>query len=217
MAMNNIYTKLMLVTSKGQESYRNYLEFIFTCINNGVTSVQLREPDLHDQDLFDYGIKLKSLLCHNNIPLIVNNNIELCLRLEAEGVHLGQTDESPVEARKALGPQKIIGLTANNISQVEAAMNLPIDYIGIGAVFPTKNYSTESNWDLDMIKKAVSISNHPIIAIGGINEKNAKSIVETGINGIAVIKALHESLNVKNTVRTLRNIIDSSNLYDRNN
>ena len=133
------YFKLVLVTQKRNKSIDTYLNFIKTCIDSGVTSIQLREKKLEFQELLKFGYALHSLLKSHNIPLIINDNIELALALDAEGVHLGQSDCHVLRARNRLGYKKIIGLSINTIQELKVTHNSPIDYIGLSSIFPTNS------------------------------------------------------------------------------
>ncbi len=188
--------QLILVTHKGSSFTSAYLERIALCIKGGVTSVQLREKSLSRAELLHFGRSLKNLLDSNNIPLIVNDHVDLCLQLDAAGVHLGQSDEEPLEARAKLGPQKIIGLSVNTMAQIEEANTLPLDYIGVGAIFHTQNKSdVETIWGLEGLKKASIMSSHPIVAIGGVTPSNALSVLQAGAKGIAAIGAFHDAVD----------------------
>lgn len=208
--MKDPFFKLNLITSKPITcSTRDYLDFISTCAQAGITSVQLREKKLYKKDLLRLGYNLKTILDSFEIPFIVNDNLDLCLKLNASGVHFGQQDGNPIDARKSLGSKKIIGLTVNTLSQIEAANLLPIDYVGVGAIFPTNNKpDVETIWGIDGLKKAVNISIHPIVAVGGINVSNARIIIKAGANGIAAIGAFHDAINPKIKTHHLRKIID---------
>lgn len=185
---------LTLVTNKGELPTQPYLEFIALCIKAGVTCVQLREKLLSPEKLLHFGRSLKNLLDANNIPLIVNDHVELCLQLDAAGVHLGQSDGNPVKARSILGSHKLIGLSVNTIAQVENSNFLPVDYIGIGAIFPTKNKpDVEKIWGLAGLQEASIMASHPVVAIGGIDVSNAGSVINCGVQGIAAIGAFHDA------------------------
>lgn len=207
--------KLILVTNKSQSDLQKYLDFIAVCAKSGLTAVQLREKNLNANDLIAFGKRLKTLLHPFNIPLIVNDDLALCLELNADGLHLGQTDGSVITARKYLGHEKTIGLTVNTLAQVELANNLPIDYIGVGAVFPSNNKpDAQTIWGCDSLKQAASIASHPIVAIGGINTSNAALVMKTKVTGIAAIDAFHQSKNPALTTRTLRQIVNGDRQHD---
>lgn len=206
----NHYLKLHLLTHKQEASLEVYLEFVVKCIKSGVSLVQLREKQLSYEDLLYIGKALKSTLDSFSVPLIVNDDIQLCLELEASGVHLGQSDGDPLLARKILGPDKIIGLTVNTLEQLKKANELPIDYVGLGAIFPTRNKpNVETLWGLEGLKRASALCKHPIVSIGGIHESNALSVIKSGAQGIAGIGVFHDSPNIVATVHHLRRIIDN--------
>ena len=171
-----------------------YLEFINFWLDQGIDCVQLREKNVKFDDLLKFGGKIKNLVDLYRIPLIINDSVELCLALEADGVHLGQTDGDITEARAKIGETKILGLSTNNLDQVKIANFLPIDYIGVGAIFASKNkLDLEKIWGIENLKIAVNTSQHPVIAIGGINFSNAKKILACGASGFAAIEAFWQN------------------------
>jgi thiamine-phosphate pyrophosphorylase len=181
-----------------------YLSFVLQCVKSGITAVQLREKVLKTDELLEFATQLKDVLSPFNIPLIINDNLDLCLEVDADGVHLGQGDGDIKRARDVLGPHKIIGQTVNNMKEVEIANSLPINYIGVGAIFPTKNKpNIQTVWGIPGLKGVCSISKHPVIAIGGINEENAYSIIKSGATGIAAISVFHDSEDLDSTIKDL--------------
>jgi thiamine-phosphate pyrophosphorylase len=204
--MHNDFLKVMLVTKKNDQDVDSYLSFIETCINSGITAVQLREKNLSYDELFSFGQSLKKTLDKNNIPLIINDQVDLCLDLNASGVHLGQSDDSILLARKKLGSEKIIGMSVNSIKEIEGSRFLPVDYIGIGSIFPTKNKSNvQTVWGVESLKKAVQLSFHSTIAIGGISKENIQSVVATSVDGVAAIGAFHDTKNPFETIKIFKN------------
>lgn len=209
--MKENFQRLTLVTNKGHLSVQEYIKFIGLCVKAGVTAIQLREKLLPYKDLRYFGQLLKTFLDLNNIPLIINDNIDLCLQLDASGVHLGQKDGDPAKARYILGPDKIIGLSVNNFTQIENSNNLPIDYIGVGAIFYTKNKpDIETIWGVEGLKKASLLASHRIIVIGGIEENNALSVINAGASGIAGISVFHDAADPYQTTQSLIKIINKA-------
>lgn len=197
--------KLMLVTQKSDLSLATYLDFIQVCVSHGVDAVQLREKNLNPAELLTFGKALKQLLAIYRIPLIVNDNIKLCLALNADGVHLGQQDESCLRARKILGADKLIGLSVDTLEQAKKANDYPVNYVGVGAIFPTRNKANiTTTWGVSGLTAVRSVARHPIIAIGGIDESNAADVIHTGVHGIAAIGAFHDSANPALTTTTLK-------------
>lgn len=211
--MNNAFYKLMLVTNCKTSPVDSYLNFIKQCAQSGITSVQLREKEQKYDYLLAFGRQLASILAPFNIPLIINDNINLALELNAAGVHLGQTDGDPVIARKLLGPDKIIGVSIDSAENLHHANAAPINYVGIGAIFPTMNkQNVITTWGIAGLKELAPQSKHPIIGIGGIHTGNAKEVISSGAAGIAVIDALHHAHDAKLTAQQLRHIIDTGDL-----
>lgn len=206
--MKENFCKLTLVTNKSHHPTEKYLHFIRQCVNAGITTVQLREKGL-SQDLFTFGRDLKNILDSADVQLIVNDHVDLCMELDAAGVHLGQKDGDIIKARKQLGPNKIIGLSVNSIEQIEAANHLPIDYIGLSAVFPSKTKpDVEKIWTLNGLVQAAKIAKHPIVGIGGITLSNAYDVLQAGAYGIAAIGVFHDAANPYLATQNLMNIIN---------
>ena len=186
------FQKLMLVTQRGHQSVSSYLDFISTCCAAGITAVQLREKNSDFSQLKRFALSLKDVLKPYNIPLFVNDHLELALAVDADGLHLGQADGDPEMARKILGPDKLLGLSVESLADVEQANELPVDYIGVGAVFETSTKpDVKTVWGLTGLAKACNLSSHPVIAIGGITIKNAASVLAAGAQGLAAASALH--------------------------
>jgi thiamine-phosphate pyrophosphorylase len=191
--MKQEHLSRILVTQKGDRSLSDYLLFIDRWIDAGVTAVQLREKQLSSSALFAFAQALQQRLQVRRIPLIINDHLDLCLAVGAAGLHLGQTDGDVWQARQCLGENIWLGLSANSLTQVQAANQLSVNYIGVGAVFPTDNKANvERVWGLAGLAAAVQVSNHPVVAIGGINTANAAAVEATGVAGIAAIAAYHE-------------------------
>ena len=188
----------------------DYLQLISQCASSGITSVQLREKQQTPEYLFTFGQQLKRILDPLNIPLIINDDLELAIALDAGGVHLGQTDGDPRLARKRLGPNKKIGLSIDSTEHLIAANALPIDYVGVGAIFSTANkHNVATFWGLHGLQQLATHAKHPIVGIGGITENNALDVLLSGAHGIAVIGALHDVENPCYVTQQLRSIIDN--------
>jgi len=203
------FYKLILVTNRKNTSLDEYLKFIKICATSGITAVQLREKNANCEFLLDFGRKLKSILAPLNLPLIINDHVQLTVELDADGVHLGPEDGDPKLARKILGPHKIIGVSVYSQKDLIAANALPINYIGVGAVFNTMSKENiDTILGVTKLKKILAKTNHPAVGIGGINENNASSVIKAGAQGIAVINAIHSARDPAKTIGKLRAIID---------
>lgn len=182
---------LYLVTDRGIAAGRSLEDIVTQAVDGGVTMVQLREKDIDTRDFIDLAIRLKRLLSGREVPLIINDRVDVAHASDADGVHIGQSDMPYRMARAILGPQKIIGLSVENFHQIEQANALDVDYIGISPVFatPTKT-DTAQPFGLDGLERAVRMSVHPTVAIGGMNAATAAAVMATGTDGIAVVSAI---------------------------
>lgn len=209
--MNDFY-KLILVTHRQNTSLTEYLEFIKKCINSGVTCIQLREKNAEPEFKLHFALQLKELLTPYNIPLIINDDIDLARQIDADGVHLGQSDASVLIARDKLGNDKYIGLSIEAENQLKQANYLPINYVAASAVFPSQHKKNlKTIWGIDGVSRLCKQSNHPIIGIGGINQYNLPQLMQAGAQGVAVIGALHQAADPVEMTLTLRKIIDGRN------
>lgn len=203
--------KLCLVT----ERYDSH--FIQSAISGGVTLVQYRDKTKPFSEQLFAAQSLKKILKPYSVPLIINDNIELAKRSDADGVHLGQSDQSPDMARKILGPNKIIGLSIENLEQLEKANPLScLNYVAASALFPTPSkLNCEQYWGLAGLKKCVERSRHPTITIGGITAENVFEIMQCGVVGVAVISAIQSHANPELAARELRDEILRGEQYAR--
>jgi thiamine-phosphate pyrophosphorylase len=182
---------ICLVTDRGLCGDRLLDDIVKQAIQGGVTCVQLREKDLATRAFVEEAARIKALLTPTNVPLIINDRVDVALAVGAEGVHLGQNDIPCELARHLLGPAAIIGLSVETWEDVERAQDQPVDYLGVSPVFdtPTKT-NTRSAWGLEGLTRIKAYSRHPLIAIGGLNASNIADVVRAGAEGIAVISAI---------------------------
>ena len=177
-------------------------------IRGGAGVIQLREKHL-ERDAFIAEAKEIKKLCHQyRVPLIINDSVEIALESDADGVHIGQDDTDVPEARKRLGPDKIIGVSAHNVEEAVTAWKNGADYLGSGAVFRTgskDNVTPLEHEELKAICRAVPI---PVVAIGGINEQNVLELSGTGIDGIAVISAIFAKPDIEQAARELHSMAE---------
>ena len=170
----------------------------------GVTCIQLREKHASDQEFIDLAKQLKPICAAYQLPLIINDNLTVAMAVDADGVHVGQKDMSLPQARALLGPDKIIGTSAHNVEEAKRAVEQGADYIGVGAVFgsSTKTDATYlSPQTLRAITQAVKI---PVVAIGGINERNILSLHGSGVDGVAVVSAIFAQKDAALAAKRLR-------------
>ena len=191
--MNTRALRLCLVTNLQNQSFSLYKPFLLKAIQGGITAVQLREKTHTLLEFHQLALQFKNTLRPFNIPLIINDHVEIAKEIDADGVHIGQSDISPLEARKILGPSKMIGWSVETLKELENANQLTcIDYIAASAVFPSKTKpDCKTIWGLGGLRQVSELSRYPVVAIGGINLGNIAMIMENGACGAAVIGAVH--------------------------
>lgn len=204
--------KLCLVTNVQTTPFSLYKKFILQTIEGGVTLVQLREKSKDLTQIRRMALELKAILAPFNIPLIINDYVEIAKEIDANGVHLGQSDLSPYHARQLLGPTKIIGYSIETLEELEFANQLTcINYIAASAVFSSETKSDcKTVWGLEGLKKITQKSKLPVIAIGGINQRNIQSVINNGAMGAAVISAIHSQNDPKRAAYDLITAINQS-------
>ena len=169
----------------------------------GVTMVQLREKNCSAKEFFETAQRVKKITDQAGVPLIINDRVDIALAVDADGVHVGQSDIPAAEARRLLGPDKIIGVSARTVEQARKAEADGADYLGVGAMFVTgtkQDAKVTSKEELKRIRAAVAI---PIVAIGGIKADNVEELKGTGIDGVAVVSAVIAAENIASAAEEL--------------
>ena len=195
--------KLYAVTDRSWLGSETLYEQVEKALKGGVTLVQLREKTLDEAAFEKEGQELLELCHHYNVPLIINDNVELAKKIHADGVHIGQSDMEIKNARELLGADKIIGVTAKTIEQAKAAEAAGADYLGSGAVFGTSTKADAKPMELDLFQKICESVTIPVVAIGGISQDNIDKLYGSGIDGVAVISAIFGQKDIKKATREL--------------
>lgn len=191
----NKQQKLYLIADANSCTHFKVEEVIIKAIKSGVNIVQLRNKN-NPQEMLQLGKCIQPILRNYNIPLIINDNVEIAIALNADGVHIGQTDTPYAKVRAMLGYNKIIGLSVTNQEQTIAAEQLDVNYLGVGPIFATQTKKDASPaLGITELQTICNSSSHYIYAIGGINATNAKNVMATGVNGIAVAAAICTATN----------------------
>lgn len=164
------------------------LQVVEEAVASGVDLIQVREKAMSIPDLYTWGKQVLALGRSLEVPVLLNDSVEVAHALDADGVHLGQDDLSPMLARQVLGEGKIIGLSTHDVDQVEAAIGLPVDYLGFGPIFPTATKGYSEGVGPDRLVTALTLSAHPLLAIGGITGENAWKIPKAA--GVAASSAI---------------------------
>lgn len=204
MNKNKVDYSLYLVTDRNLTLARELLYVIEEAILGGVTIVQLREKDSLTRDFYQLAKQVAEMTKKYQVPLIINDRLDIALAVNAEGLHIGQSDLPYQVARKILGPDAIIGLSVESIQDAEDAESLDVDYLGISPVFST-NTKTDIAQPLGLegIKAIRKFSQHKLVAIGGINKSNTKEIISAGADGIAVVTAICSAQSPRNASNQL--------------
>jgi len=197
---------LYAVTDRHWLGDRTLYEVVKESLDGGATFIQLREKNLDTAHFFEEAKELKKLCAEYKVPFVINDNVDIALKIDADGVHVGQSDMEAGDVRAMLGPDKIIGVSAQTVEQAILAEKRGADYLGVGAVFPTGSKDDAddvSHETLKAICRAVSI---PVIAIGGITVENTPYLKGTGICGIAVISAIYGQENILEATKKLKDV-----------
>ena len=206
--MKDIDLSLYLVTDNS-ENEKKFLKTIEEAILGGVSVVQIREKTAETLEFYNLAIKVKKITTKYNVPLIINDRVDVALAIDADGVHVGQSDMPCDITRKLIGENKILGVSATTIEEAKKAENNGADYIGTGAIFPTttKNDAPSvTKKDLSDIANSINI---PVVAIGGITIENANELKNTGISGLSVVSAIMNAEDPKKASEKLLNIFNS--------
>lgn len=195
--MNREALRLYLVTNRYQDSVESFLAKVETACRSGVTIVQLREKNLTTNQYYQLAKQVKEITDAYQVPLIIDDRLDVCLAVDAAGLHIGD-DELPVSvARQVLGPEKILGVTAKTVKRALEAEKSGADYLGTGAIFPT---TTKENAPITLISTLKTICQTvaiPIVAIGGLTSENIDQLMGTGIAGVAVVRDLMQEEDIE--------------------
>ena len=203
--------KLYLVTDRPLSLGRDIEEIVREAVEGGVTMVQLREKECPTGEFVALAKRLKALLAPLGVPLIINDRVDVALAVDADGVHIGQSDMPYDVARRLLGKEKIIGLSVENFSDLEVANTLDVDYVGISPVYgtPTKSDTAEP-FGLEGLRRAVEMSVHPTVAIGGMNAQTIGEVIAAGADGVAVVSAICSAPSPRKATEELLGVIKSN-------
>ena len=177
-------------------------------LEGGITFLQLREKHLSKEEFIKEAREMKELSQEYKVPFVINDNIEVALAVDADGVHIGQNDMSVEEARKLLGEDKIIGVSAHNVEEAIKAQKGGADYLGVGAVCATSTKKDANVVSKEEIKKICHTVEIPVVAIGGIKKENIKTLEGTDVDGVAVVSAIFAAKDIKKDTKQLRSLVE---------
>lgn len=199
--------RLYAVTDRTWLDGRTLYDDVEKALKGGVTLLQLREKNMSTDDFINSAKEIKSLCEKYNVPLIINDNVDVAKAVNAYGVHIGQNDMPAHEARKILGKNKIIGVTAKTVEQAQKAEKDGADYLGSGAIFGTTTKGDAKEMDMQTLKSITSSVNIPVVAIGGIDGDNVLQLNGTGIVGAAVVSGIFAQDDIETATKDLYNKI----------
>lgn len=172
-------------------------------LKGGATFMQLREKDLDDETFFQEAVELKELCARYNVPFVINDNVDIAVKMDADGVHVGQSDMEAGDVRAKLGPNKIIGVSCQNLEEALRAQARGADYVGVGAMFPTDTKANASDVSFETLKEICDALTIPVVAIGGIKAHNLEPFRGTGIDGVAVVSAIFAQPDIEKATAEL--------------
>jgi thiamine-phosphate pyrophosphorylase len=204
-AAKNVDWTLYLVADVDYAMGRDLVSVVEEAVRGGVTMVQLRAKRLKTREFLELATRMASILNRRSIPLIINDRMDIALACRADGVHLGQDDMPPDQARRLLGKSRIIGVSVNTLKESREAERLGADYVGLGPIYPTGTKDTDlpvlGPEGIRRIRKKIGI---PVVAIGGINPGNASDVMKAGAAGVAVVSAILNSPDARKAAADLK-------------
>lgn len=198
---------LYAVTDRSWLGKQTLYSQVEQALKGGATFIQLREKNLNEAVFFSEALELKQLCKKYNVPFVINDNVELAKKVNADGVHVGQSDMGAKEVRKLLGADKIIGVSAGTVKEALLAQTEGADYLGVGAVFHTGTKSDADAVSHDTLKAICAAVTIPVVAIGGITKENVEELKESGIAGIAVVSAIFACENIEKATEELKQAV----------
>ena len=200
--------RLYAVTDRSWLGEKTLYEQVELALRGGATCVQLREKELNDTDFLAEARELKALCARYGVPLIINDNVELALEVDADGVHVGQEDMDARDVRGLIGPDKILGVTAKTLEQAQKAQQAGANYLGSGAVFGSTTKLNARPMTKELLQSICESVQIPVVAIGGIHRGNIAFLAGTGIRGAAVVSGIFSAVDIAEECRILRAEID---------
>lgn len=201
--------RLYAVTDRSWLNNKTLAKAVEEAILGGVTFVQLREKSVTKEEFIELAREVKEVTDRYKVPFVINDHVDVALEVDADGVHVGQDDDELTEARRQLGPDKLIGVSTHNVEEALQAEKNGADYIGVGAVFGSSTKLDAGALTHGMLQKVANAVTIPVVGIGGINERNLMQLNGSGIDGVAVISALFAKEDITAAASELRQLADT--------
>lgn len=199
---------LYAVTDRHWLNGQTLYEQVEEALKGGATFIQLREKDLTEEEFLEEAKKIQQLCKKYRVPFIINDNVKLAKEIDADGVHVGQSDMEALDVRAQLGEDKIIGVSARTVEQALLAEKHGADYLGVGAVFQTGTKTDAREVEHSVLKEICTKVDIPVVAIGGITQDNVKELSGSGINGVAVISAIFAQKDIETATAKLKSCVE---------
>ena len=206
MRFDKKYAILYAVSDRAWIGKQNLYEQVESALKGGATCVQLREKNLDEELFLEEAIKIKSLCKKYGIPFLVNDNVDIAIKCEADGVHVGQEDTAVSKVRKLVGDKMIIGVSVQNINEALESIKNGADYLGVGAMFSTSTKLDANVIPFENLKSVCNAVNIPVVAIGGIGKNNIMKLAGSGADGVALVSAIFGAKNIEEECRELRRL-----------
>ena len=199
---------LYAVTDRTWLKDETLCEQVEKAIKGGAGFVQLREKNLDEESFLNEALEIQKLCRKYNIPFVINDNVEIAKKINADGVHVGQSDMNAVDVRAILGEDKILGVSAQTVEQALLAEKMGADYLGVGAVFSTGSKADADDVKHETLKAICEAVSIPVVAIGGIGAANVLELKNSGISGIAVISAIFAADDIERATKNLKELTE---------
>lgn len=199
--------RLYAVTDRAWVGAQTLPQQVEAALKGGATCVQLREKHLDDAAIRAEALEISALCKQYRVPFILNDNVALAAECGADGVHLGQEDMDPAQARQILGPDAIIGVSAHSVAEAKAAVAAGADYLGCGAMFATTTKTDTTTLPKETLRAICEAVPVPVVAIGGIHKENLLSLADCGEAGVALVSAIFAAKDIEAECRELRQLI----------
>lgn len=207
MSLNKDTLELYAVTDRHWLNGRSLVDDVKKALDGGATFIQLREKDdmaLSHDDFYKEAIVIRDLCKEYHVPFVLDDDVALAKEVNADGVHVGQSDMEAGHVRELIGPDKILGVSAETVEEAKLAEERGADYLGVGAVFPTGSKADAEDVSIDTLKAICDAVSIPVIAIGGITRENVHELKGSGIVGIAVISAIFAQDDIQDATAQLK-------------
>lgn len=206
--MKYVNYSLYLVTERSLLQNIELEQAVEEAILGGTTLVQLREKNISTMEFYKIAVDIKKVTDKYNVPLIIDDRLDIALAVDAAGIHVGQSDMPCEIARKLVGKDKIVGVSAGSVEEALKAQKDGADYLGVGAVFPTGTKKDATDVSMETLKEIVQKVSIPVVAIGGVSQDNVDKLADTGIDGISVISAILGKKDVRKAAEELKEAVE---------